>query len=344
MTEQQTKTTTPAVLAEEAAWVVLQRQCKAFVASGYLPAHITKNATPEVAIARALTIATKGRELGIPPLQAFSSIYLVEGKPALAAELMLALIYAKCRGAQVTYLTPPEKANEEATFEFVRPGGKPQVFRFTMEDAKRAGVAGKDNWRKYPAAMLRARCVSAGARAVFPDAIMGCYTPEELGGPAIIEGEIIEDETPRDAEYGSVPPSTAAETPPDCSKPLATLDPSTGVVTAHQPVTVRVEGPTSAEMFGRRMTAEGTVLEPPVNGVQMPVRVSDAQMRMIHAVGKEKGYDHGQLREMAHGLYHVASLGELDSTQASRFITELKAISPMPQFAPREPGDDGDCF
>jgi hypothetical protein len=50
---------------------------------------------------------------------------------------------------------------------------------FTTADAQRAGLNG-DNWRKYPAAMLRARCLSAICRAVFPDLCLGLYDPDEL--------------------------------------------------------------------------------------------------------------------------------------------------------------------
>ena len=66
-------------------------------------------------------------------------------------------------------------------------------FSYTIEEAKQAGLLGKDSWKNYPAAMLRARAVSIVARAVFPDSIMGCsYIHEELGAEVNEEGEIIE--------------------------------------------------------------------------------------------------------------------------------------------------------
>lgn len=167
-------------------WDVIQRQCRAFIASGFLPEHITRGVPPDIAMARAVTIAWKGKELGVPPLQAFSSITVIGGKPCLSAELMLALIYQRVKGAKITFKTPPENQSHECVVEMQRPGGDPQLFRFNMEDAKAAQLIKPNGaWTKYPAAMLRARAVSAGARAVFPDCIMGCYTPEELGGEVI---------------------------------------------------------------------------------------------------------------------------------------------------------------
>lgn len=177
-------------------WVLLQRQCKAFFESGFLPEHIK---TP----AQALTIAWKGHELGIPPLQAFSLISVIKGKPTLAAELRLALIYQRIPGAQITFLTPPEEAHIQCTVEAIRPGGKAQTFKFTLDDAKRAGLLGRGNWMQYPAAMLRAMAIRHIATAVFPDALMGRQfrdvanveidakpEPEEAELVAITDGEM----------------------------------------------------------------------------------------------------------------------------------------------------------
>jgi hypothetical protein len=168
-------------------WSMMQRQCKAFVMSGYLPEHITRGArTIDEALARAVTIAQKGKELGLPPMQSFSSITVIKGKPCLAAELMLALCYQRAKGFKATFTTPPDKQNQECTVVMQRFGGDPQTFRFTIQDAQKAGlVKTGSGWDKFPASMLRARAISAGCRAVAPDATMGCYTPEELGGAPI---------------------------------------------------------------------------------------------------------------------------------------------------------------
>jgi hypothetical protein len=54
---------------------------------------------------------------------------------------------------------------------------------WTMAMAERAGLASKQNWRKYPEAMLWARAVSQLCRELFADCFAGAtYTPEELEG------------------------------------------------------------------------------------------------------------------------------------------------------------------
>lgn len=161
---------------------LIQRMITPMVQSGFLPNTIK---TP----AQALTIALKGRELGIPPMQAFAHINIIQGKPAISAELMLALIYKNYPDAVISFET---NTNEACVIKAARPGQKSDSFSFTIQDAEQAGLASGHSWKKYPASLLRARCISAMARAKFPDALMGAsYTPEEMGG----EIEEVEEES-----------------------------------------------------------------------------------------------------------------------------------------------------
>ena len=158
-------------------WAILKEQAEMLVTTGFLPAAI-KSANQAVAI------ILKGRELGIPAMYALSNIVVIGGKPAANAELMLALIY-RDHGDDAVVFT--ETTPKVATVSYKRRGWKDRrLFSFTIEDATRAGLTA-GNWKTYPAAMLRARCISAVARLAFPDTIGGMYTPEELG--ASVHGE-----------------------------------------------------------------------------------------------------------------------------------------------------------
>lgn len=154
-------------------WDAIKRQAVLAFNSGLLPTSIK---SPE----QAAIIALKGRELGIGIMRALSAIHVIDGKPCLSAELMLELVYTKHPQAKIVFLTPPDEAHLGCKATFVRPGGEPQVFQFTMEDAKRAQLTGKKNWAGYPADMCRARVIARGCRAVFPDAIGGCSLADEL--------------------------------------------------------------------------------------------------------------------------------------------------------------------
>ena len=146
----------------------------------------------------------QGKELGLKPMQAINGINVIQGKPTISPALMAALIMNSGKGSyRVKQFT--DKISE---IVFTRDGAE-TPFKFTMEDAVKAGLAGKQNWRNYPKNMLHARNMSNGARMIFPDVIQGLYTVEELApdvemteegvpteGPIIdiVEPEIIEEE------------------------------------------------------------------------------------------------------------------------------------------------------
>ncbi len=171
------------LLLDPTVWNLVREQANTLVKSGFLPTSIN---TPEKAVA----IMTKGVELGIPPMQAFSHIYIISGKPGISAELMLSLILRAIPNLPINYKRRDDQA---CVIVVTRPGSKPEEFSFTIEDAKRAGLMSNSTWQKYPRAMLRSRCISEMARSLFPDLLMGCsYTPEELGASVNEEGEVIE--------------------------------------------------------------------------------------------------------------------------------------------------------
>lgn len=128
-----------------------------------------------------LATVMAGAELGLAPMQALRGIVIIKGKPTLSADAMGALVKSKrdvCK-----YLRLVESTDKRAEYETLREG-EPQPTRmaFTIGDAQRAQLTG-DNWRKYPAAMLRARALSALCRAVYPDLLLGVYDPDELEAP-----------------------------------------------------------------------------------------------------------------------------------------------------------------
>jgi hypothetical protein len=140
------------------------------VKSGLLGRNIQK---PEAAFA----IILAGRELGLTAMQSLRSIHIIEGKPTLSSDLMVALVK---RSPTCKFFRMVQSTDTVATYETDRVGEGATKMSFTMEDAKRAGVASKNNWKTYPAAMLRARCIAQLARVVYPDLLMGIYETDEI--------------------------------------------------------------------------------------------------------------------------------------------------------------------
>jgi hypothetical protein len=138
-----------------------------------------------------MAIIQKGRELGIPPMYALSNIGIINGKPVVGAEVMLAMVY-RDHGDQAIQVE--ETSADRCSVVYKRRNwGQARRFEWTSEDAQKAGLLGKGGpWSQYPAAMLRARCISAVARLAFPDSIGGMYTAEELGAEVTVtdDGEI----------------------------------------------------------------------------------------------------------------------------------------------------------
>lgn len=87
----------------------------------------------------------------------------------------------------------------DATFS--HPKGGSLRIEWTIEQAKKAGLTNKDNWKNYPRAMLRARVIAEGVRAVYPAAIGGMMIAEEA-----------QDSGERD--MGTIDRSTGEVTPP----------------------------------------------------------------------------------------------------------------------------------
>lgn len=126
-----------------------------------------------------MAVVMAGAELGLLPMQALRGIVMIEGKPTLSADAMAALVMA--RGDLCEYLRCVKTDATVAVYETKRKGhATPTEFTFSIADAERAGLKGKGNWSKYPAAMLRARALSGVARMVYPDVLMGVYDPDEL--------------------------------------------------------------------------------------------------------------------------------------------------------------------
>jgi len=109
------------------------------------------------------------------PAVAMRDYHVIQGRPALKADAMLARFQQA--GGSVQW---KEYTDEKVTGLFSHPQGGSLELSWTLRQAKEIGIANKDNWKNYPRAMLRARVISEGIRSVFPGCVVGVYTPEEV--------------------------------------------------------------------------------------------------------------------------------------------------------------------
>lgn len=112
---------------------------------------------------------------GIPPIKAAVQYHIIDGKPALKSEAMLARFQAS--GGKIRW---KERTPQRCTLWLSHPQAGEIEVTWDIERAKAAGLAGRNTWKAYPAQMMSARCISEGIRALYPACVGGFYTPEEV--------------------------------------------------------------------------------------------------------------------------------------------------------------------
>ncbi len=118
-----------------------------------------------------------GAELGLKPLQALQNLAIINGRPSLWGDAVIALV----RGSQVCEYVIEEDDGHKATCRVKRRNESEQVRTFSMDDAKAAGLAGKQGpWTQYPKRMRQMRARAFALRDVFPDVLRGMPVAEEL--------------------------------------------------------------------------------------------------------------------------------------------------------------------
>lgn len=123
---------------------------------------------------QALALMLVAQAEGLHPATAARDYHIIQGRPALKADAMLARYLNS--GGKVTW---HEHTDAKVSATFTHPAGGELKIDWDLERAKKAGLGGKDMWAKYPRQMLRARVISEGIRATNPAVAVGVYTVEE---------------------------------------------------------------------------------------------------------------------------------------------------------------------
>jgi hypothetical protein len=122
-----------------------------------------------------------GYEMGLAPMQALQNIAVINGKPSVYGDAAMALVQASsvCEDVE-EYFEGEGTPNPVAVCVAKRKGRKPVTAKFSVEDAKRAGLWGKGGpWSAYPKRMMQMRARGFALRDAFPDVLKGLITAEE---------------------------------------------------------------------------------------------------------------------------------------------------------------------
>lgn len=161
---------------------------------------------------QALMTMMAGKDLGLTYTQSLRAFHVIEGKPAMKAEGMVAV----CLGRKdvCEYFSTVEVTDTHATVKTKRHGSDEQRCTFTIEDARRAHlVKDKGNWEKYPGRMCLARARSFLARDVYPDILLGLYDPDEIEGtaPKSVNVRVVEQQRPVQVEHAPIQDASLEE-------------------------------------------------------------------------------------------------------------------------------------
>ena len=131
--------------------------------------------------AECMLAVQKGAEVGLQPLESLQSIAVINGRPCIWGDAAMALVQASPVCEYVTERIEGEGESMVAICEAKRRGyPTPTVVRFSVADAKKAGLWGKQGpWVQYPSRMLSLRARGFALRNAFADALRGLITAEE---------------------------------------------------------------------------------------------------------------------------------------------------------------------
>lgn len=173
---------TPALLPTTAEFDAMLAIAEKIASTQMVP--VAYRGKPDDVLAAILT----GREMGLGPMQSLRDIYVVDGKPSLSANLLLArlreggvvILESKCDNDHAWIRARRRDTGEIAEVEWTYAEAEQITYR------KKGGATGKlvekDNWRNYRPDMLWARAVGRLARRLGPDLIGAAmpYTSEEV--------------------------------------------------------------------------------------------------------------------------------------------------------------------
>jgi hypothetical protein len=193
---------------------------------------------------------------GMHPAIAARDYHVIQGRPTLKADAMLARFQNAGGKVQWDVYT-----DAEVTGTFSHPSGGSLKLTWTFAQAKTIGLTGKDNWKYYPRAMLRARCISEGIRTVYPGCVVGTYTAEELEEMPKAKdmgmAEVVEEITAAVAEVQTVPDGAFKLYVPNMDAPYAAFHTEQEWLDAYNDMVERIKTSVKMDELAKQFKLDG---------------------------------------------------------------------------------------
>jgi hypothetical protein len=240
--------------------------------------------------------------MGLAPMQALQNIAVINGKPSVYGDAMMALVQASAVCEDVEEFFENEGTpNPVAVCVAKRKNRKPVIAKFSVEDAKRAGLWGKQGpWSAYPKRMMQMRARGFALRDAFPDVLKGLISAEEA------------------ADY------------PDEAKPRPVAKPANPLDLVAKPEPVAIPVQTSDPVIIEAALADTVEPEVAYTGNGSAGREVDVQPTgfFLHVPGKEEPFStHANLDEWADAYEDLADkTARAGKRPARERMTALKEL------------------
>lgn len=195
---------------EEAKMHSMMSQCNIIAKSKIVPAAL-QDRPSDIFI-----ILMMAKEIGIGAFQALNGIHVINGKPSISPQLMLALIRSKIPNALIEIRETEGQCQCTMARDKNDSNSEKYVSVWTIERARKMGLTGVQ-WQRQPSTMLKWRSVSEAARTVFPDIMVGLYFPDEFQDGTLdvnSNGELVSDIRKFEAVEVKVAPEVIVESSP----------------------------------------------------------------------------------------------------------------------------------
>lgn len=202
-----------------------------------------------------------GMELGLQPMQAMQNIAVINGRPSLWGDAVLALVLSHplCEDVIEYYEGDPKTDDYTAVCIAKRKGREDKKTTFSVADARLAGLLDKAGpWKQYRDRMLQMRARSFCLRDQFADVLKGMPVAEEVM------------DIPTEREVGPSKPAPAAEPEALPPYPDAQLE-------------------ASSEQWRGKIAAKKTSPDHLINTISSKYTLSDEQKDKIRALAPIEG-------------------------------------------------------
>ncbi|MDM2382279.1 Uncharacterised protein [Mycobacteroides abscessus subsp. abscessus] len=263
----------------------------------------------------------KGWELGLDPLDALASIYVVHGRVGFYAEFMRRRIIQAGHTFRVV-----ESTDSRCIVEGTRQdNGETHRAGFTADQAKRAKI----DIAAYPAEKLVARATSRLCKQAFPDVLSGSLIIEDLlDGLISVESERLDAPAQETAEA----PALQRRTRTARRAPAPKIEPTPA------PATDLDEFPAEPEPEPETQSApaepEPVEAEPETENAAEQ-GITDSQLKKLHVLFSKHG-----LNERQAGLDWLTAATEREIT-SSKDLTKREAMKVIDMLENDEPPQEG---